>query len=143
MVFSFFFLLHHSGDTHLQIHACVCHPLMLIRCYQQHEAGDTMRLKRHGCPLRRFRPICRGPWWRQRITTLCTTMVSISMPSWLPPTRILRGKGARGSTISQQTAKNVFLWPSRNWIRKGLSLTSRCSSRFSGPRSVSWRSISM
>ncbi|WP_421730875.1 monofunctional biosynthetic peptidoglycan transglycosylase [Brevundimonas sp.] len=25
-----------------------------------------------------------------------------------------------GSTISQQTAKNVFLWPSRDWIRKGL-----------------------
>ena len=27
-------------------------------------------------------------------------------------------KGA--STISQQTAKNVFLWPQRSWIRKGL-----------------------
>ena len=25
-----------------------------------------------------------------------------------------------GSTISQQTAKNVFLWPGRSWIRKGL-----------------------
>ena len=24
------------------------------------------------------------------------------------------------STISQQTAKNVFLWPSRSWLRKGL-----------------------
>lgn len=29
--------------------------------------------------------------------------------------RRLRG----GSTISQQTAKNVFLWPGRSWIRKG------------------------
>jgi len=32
-------------------------------------------------------------------------------------------KGRRirgGSTISQQTAKNVFLWPQRDWIRKGL-----------------------
>ena len=31
--------------------------------------------------------------------------------------------GARvrgGSTISQQTAKNVFLWPDRSWARKGL-----------------------
>lgn len=31
-------------------------------------------------------------------------------------------KGKRikgGSTISQQTAKNVFLWPGRSWIRKG------------------------
>ncbi len=25
-----------------------------------------------------------------------------------------------GSTISQQTAKNVFLWPERSWLRKGL-----------------------
>ena len=32
-------------------------------------------------------------------------------------------KGKRikgGSTISQQTAKNVFLWPKRSWFRKGL-----------------------
>ncbi len=29
-----------------------------------------------------------------------------------------RKKGA--STISQQTAKNVFLWPRRDWIRKGM-----------------------
>lgn len=32
-----------------------------------------------------------------------------------------KGKRIRGgSTISQQTAKNVFLWPHRSWIRKGL-----------------------
>lgn len=33
-----------------------------------------------------------------------------------------RKKGKRlrgGSTISQQTAKNVFLWPGRSWVRKG------------------------
>lgn len=31
------------------------------------------------------------------------------------------GKPLRGgSTISQQTAKNVFLWPKRSWFRKGL-----------------------
>lgn len=31
------------------------------------------------------------------------------------------GKPLRGgSTISQQTAKNVFLWPQRSWVRKGL-----------------------
>ena len=29
------------------------------------------------------------------------------------------GKVRGGSTISQQTAKNVFLWPGRDWIRKG------------------------
>ena len=32
-----------------------------------------------------------------------------------------RGGAVRGgSTISQQTAKNVFLWPRRSWMRKGL-----------------------
>jgi len=34
-------------------------------------------------------------------------------------------KGKRikgGSTISQQTAKNVFLWPQRSWLRKGLEV---------------------
>jgi len=30
------------------------------------------------------------------------------------------GRVRGASTISQQTAKNVFLWPSRSWIRKGL-----------------------
>lgn len=34
-----------------------------------------------------------------------------------------QGKTLRGaSTISQQTAKNVFLWPSRSWLRKGLEV---------------------
>ena len=32
-----------------------------------------------------------------------------------------KGKRVRGaSTISQQTAKNAFLWPGRNYLRKGL-----------------------
>ncbi len=30
------------------------------------------------------------------------------------------GRVRGGSTISQQTAKNVFLWQGRSWIRKGL-----------------------
>lgn len=31
-----------------------------------------------------------------------------------------RGRALRGgSTISQQTAKNLFLWPDRGWVRKG------------------------
>ena len=30
------------------------------------------------------------------------------------------GRQRGASTISQQTAKNVFLWPSASWLRKGL-----------------------
>lgn len=34
-----------------------------------------------------------------------------------------KGKKLRGgSTISQQTAKNVFLWQGRSWLRKGLEV---------------------
>ncbi len=35
-----------------------------------------------------------------------------------------RGSGKRrgASTISQQTAKNLFLWPQRSWARKGLEV---------------------
>ena len=34
-----------------------------------------------------------------------------------------KGKTIKGaSTISQQTAKNVFLWPERSWFRKGLEV---------------------
>lgn len=33
----------------------------------------------------------------------------------------LHGEQLRGaSTITQQTAKNLFLWPARSWIRKGI-----------------------
>jgi monofunctional biosynthetic peptidoglycan transglycosylase len=32
-----------------------------------------------------------------------------------------RGRRVRGaSTISQQVAKNLFLWPGQSWVRKGL-----------------------
>lgn len=34
-----------------------------------------------------------------------------------------KGNRVRGaSTISQQTAKNVFLWPHRSWVRKGFEV---------------------
>lgn len=32
------------------------------------------------------------------------------------------GKLRGASTISQQVAKNVFLWPSRSWVRKGFEM---------------------
>ena len=38
-----------------------------------------------------------------------------------------KGKRVRGaSTISQQTAKNVFLYPGKSWVRKGLEVYFTC-----------------
>lgn len=38
-----------------------------------------------------------------------------------------KGKRLKGaSTISQQTAKNVFLWPQRSWVRKGFEMYFTC-----------------
>lgn len=34
--------------------------------------------------------------------------------------RLLKGRVRGASTISQQLAKNLFLWPGRSWLRKGL-----------------------
>jgi membrane peptidoglycan carboxypeptidase len=48
--------------------------------------------------------------------------------------RSKRVKGA--STISQQTAKNVFLWPTRSWVRKGFEPTLPCWWKPSGPRNA-------
>ena len=36
--------------------------------------------------------------------------------------RLNGGKSGGGSTISQQTAKNVFLWPTSSWTRKGFEV---------------------
>ena len=39
---------------------------------------------------------------------------------WTRPTRTARPGGA--STIAMQTAKNLFLWPSRSYVRKGMEI---------------------
>jgi monofunctional glycosyltransferase len=38
------------------------------------------------------------------------------------PRNIKRGRKKGASTISQQVAKNLFLWPGRSWVRKGLEV---------------------
>lgn len=96
-------------------------PLMLIRCGQQVARGERIRLKHHWIPLDSmsiYMPVAvmasedqrfldhRGFDFRQ-IRNAVAERAS--------------GKRIRGgSTISQQTAKNVFLWPGRSWVRKGL-----------------------
>jgi monofunctional biosynthetic peptidoglycan transglycosylase len=49
-----------------------------------------------------------------------------------------KGKKIRGgSTISQQTAKNVFLWQGRSWVRKGLEAVIPSLSKKYGAKTLS------
>lgn len=56
----------------------------------------------------------------------------------------LAGERPRGaSTITQQTAKNILLWPGRDLVRKGLEAVFTLRSNSSGPSDGSSRSTSM
>lgn len=88
-----------------------------------HHARTTGKLrlpKRHYAPLRSLGPTPRavissedGLFYAHRgfdTAAICAALQSNR-----------EGKPLRGaSTISQQTARNLFLWQSRSWLRKGL-----------------------
>ena len=100
-------------------------PLMFIRCYQQIAEGKELKLAHHWVSMENISP------------SLPVAVIASEDANFLshhgfdykaiehavkrnmehPEKRRL---GA--STISQQTAKNVFLWPGRSWMRKGLEV---------------------
>ena len=100
-------------------------PLMFIRCYEQMTEGKSLKMKHHWVPLNKIS------------TSLPMAVMASEDAKFLkhhgfdyqaiehaaernrkhPEKRKL---GA--STISQQTAKNVFLWPGRSWVRKGFEV---------------------
>ena len=100
-------------------------PLMFIRCYEQVADGKDLKLSHHWVPLEKISP------------NLPRAVIASEDANFLkhhgfdykaiehaakrnrehPEKRKL---GA--STISQQTAKNVFLWPGRSWVRKGFEV---------------------
>ena len=79
-------------------------PLMLIRCYEQVKAGEELKLSHDWEPL-------------TNISKDEAIEHAAKRNRQHPEKRKL---GA--STISQQTAKNVFLWPGRSWVRKGFEV---------------------
>ena len=96
-------------------------PLMIIRCAQQVSHGEKLRLKHHWVPLDSmsiYMPVAVMASEDQRFLTH-NGFDFIEINKTLEERR--SGKRFRGgSTISQQTAKNVFLWPKASWGRKGL-----------------------
>ena len=94
---------------------------MIIRCAQQVSHGEKLRLKHHWVPLDSmsiYMPVAVMASEDQRFLTH-NGFDFIEINKTLEERR--SGKRFRGgSTISQKTAKNVFLWPKASWVRKGL-----------------------
>ena len=96
-------------------------PLMLIRCGEQVFSGQELRLKHDWVPLEKISRdlplavVCSEDQNFLNHSGFDIKAIEQSVEA------VKRGeKHVRGaSTISQQTAKNVFLWPGRSWIRKG------------------------
>lgn len=98
-------------------------PLMIIRCIQQVSRGEQIRLKHHWVPMEdisKYLPVAVMASEDQRFLQHHGFDV-IEIRNAIEEK--LAGERQRGgSTISQQTAKNVFLWPASSWVRKGFEV---------------------
>lgn len=96
-------------------------PLMIIRCAQQASWGEKIRMHHQWVPLKdisQYLPVAVMASEDQRFLQH-HGFDFIEIQNAVEER--LSGKRQRGgSTISQQTAKNVFLWPNSTWLRKGL-----------------------
>ena len=97
-------------------------PLMIARCFEQIEDGRKIKLYHEWIPLSRMSasmPVAVMASEDQRFLThhgFDYEAIELAAKEHMQKGKKLRG----GSTISQQTAKNVFLWQGRSWVRKGL-----------------------
>lgn len=95
-------------------------PLMIIRCFEQVSRGEEIKLKHHWVPLEKmskYMPVAVMASEDQRFLTHHGFDV-VELQNAVEE-RLSGGRRRGGSTISQQTAKNVFLWPASSWVRKG------------------------
>lgn len=98
-------------------------PLMVIRSVQQKQAGKELRLKKDWVSFDALPN-------NLQLAVVCTEDQNFLKHNGFDFEQIKKAveenkqrKKARGaSTISQQTAKNVFLWPKSSWVRKGLEV---------------------
>jgi monofunctional glycosyltransferase len=95
-------------------------PLMFIRCIEQKSNGESMQLKHDWVSLEKISP-------KLQLAVICSEDQNYLQHygfDWKAIEKAMKtnedGKRLKGaSTISQQTAKNVFLWPGRSYVRKG------------------------
>jgi monofunctional glycosyltransferase len=95
-------------------------PLMVIRCVEQKTSGESLKLSHDWVSIDHI-PM------KLQLAVVCSEDQNYLRHygfDWAAMKKAMRqndrGKRLRGgSTISQQTAKNVFLWPGRSYVRKG------------------------
>ncbi len=98
-------------------------PLMVIRVVEQQQAGKELKLDKSWRSLDQISP-------HLQLAVVCSEDQNYLKHNGFDFGAIQKAyehnktsKRKRGaSTISQQTAKNVFLWPGRSWIRKGFEV---------------------
>lgn len=96
-------------------------PLMIIRSIKNYQDGYEIKTKHNWKPIESISK-------NIQIAVICSEDQNFLKHNGFDFNAIekafknnKKGKKIRGaSTISQQTAKNVFLWPNRSWLRKGL-----------------------
>ena len=100
-------------------------PLMFIRLGQQAKAGEHLTLHHHWVSLDKISPALSTAVMASEDARFLEhhgfdyeAIEKAAMRNLKHPEK--RRHGA--STISQQTAKNVFLWPGRSWVRKGFEV---------------------
>jgi monofunctional biosynthetic peptidoglycan transglycosylase len=94
-------------------------PLMLIRCVEQKMEGKEVVLKHKWVSLEKISP-------KLQLAVVCSEDQNYLKHygfDWKAIEKAFENNAENkrikgGSTISQQTAKNVFLWPGRSYIRK-------------------------
>ena len=98
-------------------------PLMVIRCVEQVGGGESIKMHHHWVPMEeisRHMPVAVMASEDQRF--LKHHGFDYNAIEKAAIHNMKGGKRHGASTISQQTAKNVFLWPGRSWIRKGFEV---------------------
>jgi len=96
-------------------------PLMVIRCIEQKSEGKEIMMKHNWVSLQKISP-------QLQLAVVCSEDQNYLKHNGFDFGAIQKalkeneeGKRIRGgSTITQQTAKNVFLWQGRSYLRKGL-----------------------
>ena len=98
-------------------------PLMFIRCGEQLLDGKSLTMHHHWVSLEKISPhlpvAVMGSEDQRFLLHHGFDFAAIQKAA---KQNMRGGKKMGASTISQQTAKNVFLWPGRSWIRKGFEM---------------------